>query len=731
MTTGYWSRDDAEEPDDGADAPPTARRTERVVPYVTDTRNALLIEPTTADPTATLPGSDDAEVAGTGPDVGTMASVQAALSKALQVVFRLESNEIAAEPLPSRDDRRLLLVYEADEGGAGVLKQLVSDAELWKRVAAEALKICHTDPETAREDDAHTGEDGACEAACYDCLMSYSNQLDHDLLDRDLAIEFLEPFVSAAHFLPDAHDEALAEGAESSLERQFLNFLQQGGYRRPDRSQEFFEDARTRPDFIYDEACAVVYVDGRPPRLAQARPARRRAVRGHERPRLPGDPLRPPRRLATGRCRASCGLRTRPAGSRQLMTFSPGALVTARGRDWVVLLHDSPELVVVRPLGGTDDETTGILTTVETVEPASFGPPDPARQLGDAHSARLLRDALRLGFRSGAGPFRSVARIACDPRPYQFVPLLMALRLDPVRLLIADDVGVGKTIEAALVASELMAQGDAQRLAVLCPPHLAEQWQAELRDKFHIDAELVLASTAARLERGLALGQSIFERHPHVIVSIDFIKSDRRRDDFIRACPELVIVDEAHTCARSDEQASSGRHQRHALVRDLAANPDRHLILVTATPHSGKDAAFRSLLGLLSPDFAELPEDLGGDANRRHRERLARHLVQRRRSEIQHYLGADTQFPQRAETEVGYTLSSDYRCCSTRCSRTPAAASSNTSAAAASSASADGRPWDCCGPWRRARQPRRRRCALVPSPRTRPTSATSTSAGAV
>ena len=208
-------------------------------------------------------------------------------------------------------------------------------------------------------------------------------------------------------------------------------------------------------------------------------------------------------------------------------TFSPGALVAARGRDWVVLSHEAPELVMVRPLGGTDDETTGILTAVESVEPASFGLPDPALHLGDAHSARLLRDALRLGFRSGAGPFRSVARIGCDPRPYQLVPLLMALRLDPVRLLIADDVGVGKTIEAALVASELIAQGDAQRLAELCPPHLAEQWQAELRDKFHIDAELVLASTARRLERGLALGQSIFERHPNVIVSIDFIKSDR------------------------------------------------------------------------------------------------------------------------------------------------------------------------------------------------------------
>ncbi len=343
------------------------------------------------------------------------------------------------------------------------------------------------------------------------------------------------------------------------------------------------------------------------------------------------------------------------------MNFSPGALVTARGRDWVVLSQDTPELVMVRPLGGTDDETTGILTAVEAVEPASFKMPHPEHHLGDAHSARLLRDALRLGFRSGAGPFRSVASLGCDPRPYQMVPLLMALRLDPVRLLIADDVGVGKTIEAALVASELVAQGDAQRLAVLCPPHLAEQWQAELRDKFHIDTELVLASTAARLERGLALGESIFERHPNVVVSIDFIKSDRRRDDFIRACPELVIVDEAHTCARSDDRASSGRHQRHALVRDLAADTDRHMILVTATPHSGKDSAFRSLLGLLDPEFADLPDNLGGEINRRHRERLARHLVQRRRSEIQDYLDAETSFPQRTEKDLSYRLSTEYR----------------------------------------------------------------------
>jgi SNF2 family DNA or RNA helicase len=75
------------------------------------------------------------------------------------------------------------------------------------------------------------------------------------------------------------------------------------------------------------------------------------------------------------------------------------------------------------------------------------------------------------------GPFRSLGRISVLPRPYQFVPLIMSLRQAPVRLLIADDVGVGKTIEAAMIARELLDRGLAQRLAVLCPAHLSDQWE--------------------------------------------------------------------------------------------------------------------------------------------------------------------------------------------------------------------------------------------------------------
>jgi SNF2 family DNA or RNA helicase len=341
------------------------------------------------------------------------------------------------------------------------------------------------------------------------------------------------------------------------------------------------------------------------------------------------------------------------------MSFAAGSLVRARDREWIVLPESSDDLLVLRPLGGTDDEITGIYLPLETVLPASFDLPDPSRP-GDYRSCRLLRDAVRLGFRSSAGPFRSFARIAVEPRPYQLVPLLMALKLDPVRLLIADDVGIGKTIEACLVARELIDRGEAERLVVLCPPQLAEQWQAELNQKFHLEAELVLPSTAARLERYCRIGQSVFEVYPYLIVSTDFIKSDRRRDEFLRSCPELVIVDEAHGCAYS-EYRGGGRHQRHQLVKGLSETPDRHLILVTATPHSGQEGAFRSLLAFLDPGFTQLPDELAGKENEHHRRRLAAHFVQRRRGDISHYLNSDTPFPDREDKEESYQLSPEYK----------------------------------------------------------------------
>ncbi|MGW3229169.1 helicase-related protein [Kitasatospora sp. NPDC001095] len=318
-------------------------------------------------------------------------------------------------------------------------------------------------------------------------------------------------------------------------------------------------------------------------------------------------------------------------------TYSAGSLVTARGREWVVLPESAADMLVLRPLGGSDDDIAAVFPAFEDVKGAEFAAPSPD-DLGDQRAAGLLRSALRIGFRSGAGPFRSLAGIAVEPRAYQLVPLLMALRQKTVRLLISDDVGIGKTVEAGLIASELLAQGEAKGLAVLCSPALAEQWQAELRTKFGIDAELVLSSTVSRLERGLDLGQSIFDRYPNVVVSTDFIKSPRHRDDFVRHCPDLVIVDEAHTCVAADDAAGSGgrasqNQLRYELLRRVAEKADTHLLLVTATPHSGKESAFRNLLGLVKPELAAVDLD-----SKRGRELLARHFVQRKRADIRQYL---------------------------------------------------------------------------------------------
>jgi len=341
------------------------------------------------------------------------------------------------------------------------------------------------------------------------------------------------------------------------------------------------------------------------------------------------------------------------------MSFTVGALVKIRGREWVILPESTEELVRVRPLGGTEDEVTAILTHLEDIEPVTFDLPDPS-QIGDYRSARLLRSAVRLGFRSSAGPFRSFAKINVEPRPYQLVPLLMALKQDPVRVLIADDVGIGKTIEALLIARELLDRGEINSLAILCPPQLAEQWHSELRDKFYIDAELVLSSTAKRLERHLRIGESFFTRYPFTVVSTDFIKSDRRRHDFLRTAPDFIIIDEAHTVAHTTDRRG-GRHQRYELVAQLAEKPERNIALVTATPHSGKEDAFRSLLALLNPKFEDLPDDLTGSENAPLRRELARYFVQRRRGDIRAYMDSVTPFPEREAAEQTYKLSEDYK----------------------------------------------------------------------
>ena len=336
--------------------------------------------------------------------------------------------------------------------------------------------------------------------------------------------------------------------------------------------------------------------------------------------------------------------------------FSPGDLVRARGREWIVLPGAAPDVMRLRPLSGSelDVQTLRPSLELEPVRSATFAAPD-GSTWGTSDAALLLKDALRLSLRRGAGPFRSIGRIGFQPRAYQLVPLLMALKLEVVRLLIADDVGIGKTIEAGLILRELHDRGEIAGATILCPPHLVEQWVNELESKFAIQAQAVTAASAGRLERGLPVGESVFQAYPFTVVSLDFIKSPVRRDEFLARAQQFVIVDEAHTCvARSDS-----RHRRFDLLKDLAAREDRHLVMLTATPHSGDEQGYWNLLSLLHPDFGRLGE-AGADERQRLRQRLAAHFVQRRRVDIDAWKGQDGFFPNHASQENDYRLDGAY-----------------------------------------------------------------------
>ena len=333
------------------------------------------------------------------------------------------------------------------------------------------------------------------------------------------------------------------------------------------------------------------------------------------------------------------------------VAFSPGTIVSARGREWIVLAGSTADTLRARPISGSEEDQTLIYLPLEQqrVQEARFPLPDP-RRLGGHDAALLLRDALLLSMRRGAGPFRSFGQIAVEPRAYQLVPLMMALKLDPVRLLIADDVGVGKTIEAALILREMLDRGDIERSVVLCPPHLVEQWVTELEARFNIQAVAVTAPSAKRLERDIPPGLSLFQVYPHTVVSLDYIKSQERRAHFLQHCPDFVIVDEAHACVGNGQ----GRHQRYELLRGLADYAERHLVLLTATPHSGDDSAFYRLLGLLDRSFESLQAATGRERDRL-RDRLGNHFVQRRRVDIAEWQESGL-FPKRETRELTYKL---------------------------------------------------------------------------
>ena len=333
------------------------------------------------------------------------------------------------------------------------------------------------------------------------------------------------------------------------------------------------------------------------------------------------------------------------------MDFKTGTLVEFRDRPWVVQQSENNDLILLKPLGGTDAETIGLYRPLyeDELDLRSYSFRRPSAEDIGKHSykeaAKILYNACRLSFRDIAGPFQCLGRLSFEPRPYQVVPLILALKQEKIRLLISDDVGIGKTLESLLIAKELLDRHEISRFAVVCLPHLCEQWQNEIKDKFGLDAEIVRSSTISRLEKKLRADQNVFRDIPFQVISIDFIKQDNRRNIFLDHCPDFVIVDEAHTCTKPTG-ANKYQQQRYHLLKDLSEKPGQQLVLLTATPHSGQSEEFLSLIGLLNPKFENYTLDTAKE-----REELSHYFVQRRRADIKQYVGDETVFPTRVQID--------------------------------------------------------------------------------
>ncbi len=271
-----------------------------------------------------------------------------------------------------------------------------------------------------------------------------------------------------------------------------------------------------------------------------------------------------------------------------------------------------------------------MLYPIESVQPDEV-PDLSLERVGRLPRFRLLHDAFKLKLSPPGDVLVGVGRSRIRFEPYQYVPAMRALELPRPRLLLADDVGLGKTIEAGLILKDLAARRRANRALVVCPAGIMTQWQQELKGKFGFKFKIFDRDTLHEVRQQLEIGANPWAVESRVIASMDFIK---RREGAFRELSsvkwDVVVVDEAHhlSAGRSEDDITD----RHRLGRWLAEATDA-LLLLTATPHDGYDESFLSLLGLLEPSLVPL------NGNIRF-ERYRRHLVRRLKGHIKNEDGA-------------------------------------------------------------------------------------------
>jgi len=342
-------------------------------------------------------------------------------------------------------------------------------------------------------------------------------------------------------------------------------------------------------------------------------------------------------------------------------SIEPGHIVDVRDRLWRVDGVDHEKrLIRVSSISGVEAKHE-YFAPVERIRPALHPPPD-VRVVGNPGFQRLLLQALKLDLMHGTAELMGLQRSRVIPMSYQLVPVLMALELPEARLLLADDVGLGKTIEAGLIVSELLGRRLAERVLFVTPANLREQWQDILRRFFHIDARIISKRHLRQLERELLVGGDPWGHFPFLITSIDYAKQGHILQRIQSYHWDVVVIDEAHNAAKPHEGVPSPGlvMQRWTFAKTIAQHC-RNLLLLTATPHNGYRDSFASLLEMLNPDIVsgQVP-DVAIDKG------LARrHVCQRRREDVKEWLRAqnlgDDPFPERDHREEFVSLSSELR----------------------------------------------------------------------
>ncbi|NLE36763.1 MAG: DEAD/DEAH box helicase [Pirellulaceae bacterium] len=313
------------------------------------------------------------------------------------------------------------------------------------------------------------------------------------------------------------------------------------------------------------------------------------------------------------------------------MELLPGTEVHARGLRWEVVSSESLGPQTLFRLRGLENAVLGqeldILWPFELIEPRRHElRPDHAAPLTNwlvYHQAFLLEQAL--------GPN---ALLAIQPgrlriEPYQLVPVLRAIRMSRVRLFLCDGVGLGKTIQAGMVTTELVARRLAHRILFVSPAGpLLEQWKTEMSQRFGLRLEVIDRAKLEEVRRGTERGSNPFDHIPLGLVSVDFLKQEYVLDQLEKASYDAVIIDEAHHCMDVGRGQDREDSQRRRLAEVLARRSDC-LLLLTATPHDGNDRSFASLCELLDPSLVDGRGQLRGELYQPHVvRRLKKHIFE-------------------------------------------------------------------------------------------------------